>query len=400
MTSASPNTHAIRDMAATHTLCGRPMGSLGPGEDCIPEEMATAALVNCSECLVHLRCRVLAVEDYDPISTLVVPEHMPTRARYPFVDVHNHQAAARSDQELDGLVHEMDLLNLRVMVNLSGGYGSTLTSRIQNLEGRYPNRFVTFANLNFTDVDQPGYSGRAADQLEKDIRSGARGLKIFKNLGMDLVDRQSGRIHVDDTRFDSVFEVCSSAKIPVLIHSAEPRAFFDPVDIHNERWLELTRFPARARPPLHYPSWQTILDEQHRLFARHPGVLFINAHLGWLGGDLDELGRLMDRLPNMYTDIAAVLAELGRQPRHARKWMIRYQDRVLFGKDHWSPTEYHTYFRVLETDDEYFDSFRKTHGSWKLYGLDLPDDVLRKLYYENALRLLPGIDREPFAAAG
>ncbi len=391
MASVPPITHAMASFTAAHTLCDRQVSSLPAGERCVVDESHEAASINCDECRACLRDRVLSIADYEPRSTLVVPEHRLTRARYPFVDVHSHQSAIRSDEALNQLVSEMDLLNMRVMVNLSGSYGSTLRSRIQNLEGRYPSRFLTFANIDFSDVDSPDYSRRAADQLTEDVRNGARGLKIFKNLGMDLVDRQRRRIHVDDPRFDPVFEVCSAAHIPVLIHSAEPKPFFDPVDRYNERWLELTMFPARARSPVHYPPWRTILDEQHRLFAKHPSVLFINAHLGWLGGDLEELGRLMDALPNMYTEIGAVLAELGRQPRQARKWMIRYQDRVLFGKDHWNPEEYHTYFRVLETDDEYFDYFRKMHGSWKLYGLELPDEVLRKLYYENALRMLPGI---------
>ena len=138
------------------------------------------------------------------------------------------------------------------------------------------------------------------------------------------------------------------------------------------------------------------MTEQHNLFARHPNTIFINAHLGWLGSNLAELGRLMDRLPNMYTEIGAVLYELGRQPRFAHDWMVKYQDRVLFGKDVWAPSEYHTYFRVLETSDEYFDYYRKYHAFWQMYGLDLPDDVLKKLYYKNALHIIPGIDRAPF----
>jgi len=168
------------------------------------------------------------------------------------------------------------------------------------------------------------------------------------------------------------------------------------MDKSNERWLELKTHPGRSRPPSKNPSWQSLLDEQHRLFAKHPKTIFINAHLGWLGGNLDELGRLMDAMPNMYTEIGAVLAELGRQPRHAREFFIKHQDRVLFGKDSWNASEYPTYFRVLETDDEYFDYYRKYHAFWKMYGLALPDGVLRKLYYENALRIIPGVDRTEF----
>src|SRR5262249_47961638 len=159
---------------------------------------------------------------------------------------------------------------------------------------------------------------------------------------------------------------------------------------------ELKLYPSRGRPADKYPSWQSLIDEQHRMFARHPHTTFIDAHLGWLGNNLAELGRLLDRLPNVNTEIAAVVEELGRQPRFAREWFIRYQDRVMFGKDTWRPQEYGTYFRLFETADEYFPHDRKYHGMWRMYGLDLPDDVLRKLYYKNALRVIPGLSQSGF----
>jgi len=339
-----------------------------------------------------LYAQTMSIEEYEPKSTLVVPQHPVTRAKYPFIDVHNHQQSMMAADRLDKLVADMDSINLRVMVNLSGGYGDRLKSGIANMKGKYPDRFIIFANFNFNGIDDADYSEKVASQLEQDVKAGAQGLKIFKNFGMDLKDGKGQRIHVDDPRFDRAFETCAKLKIPVLIHTAEPASFFQPQDKHNERWLELKQFPQRARPPDRYPSWETLMGEQHNLFARHPNTIFINAHLGWLGGNLGELGGLMDKLPNMYTEIGAVLAELGRQPRFAREWFILHQDRVLFGKDIWEPTEYHYYFRVLETADEYFDYYRKRHAFWKMYGLDLPDDVLKKLYYKNALRILPGIN--------
>lgn len=340
--------------------------------------------------------QTMSIEEYAPKSTLVVPQHPITHAKYPFIDVHNHQDSKMSKDKLDKLVQDMDGLNLQVMVNLSGGYGDRLQQGVQNMKGHYPGRFVVFANIDFRDLDKPDYPARAASQLEQDVQHGAQGLKIFKNFGMDLKDTKGQRVHVDDPRFDRVFETCARLKIPVLIHTAEPRSFFQPMDKYNERWLELKTHAGRARPPEKYPSWETLMDEQHHLFARHPNTIFINAHLGWLGGDLAELGRLLDQLPNMYTEIGAVLAELGRQPRFAREWFIHYQDRVLFGKDSWNAEEYHTYFRVLETADEYFDYYRKYHAFWQMYGLNLPDDVLKKVYYKNALRIVPGIDKSAF----
>ena len=156
--------------------------------------------------------------------------------------------------------------------------------------------------------------------------------------------------------------------------------------------------PERYRDPATNPTWEDLMAEQHAVFRKHPKTTFINAHMGWMANDLDRLGALLDELPNVYTEIGAILAELGRQPRHARRFFIEHQDRVLFGKDSWTPSEYSYYFRVLETDDEYFDYYRKRHGLWKIYGMDLPDDVLRKLYYENALRIIPGLDASRFSA--
>lgn len=345
---------------------------------------------------IAVLAQTMSIEDYKPKSTLVVPQHLVTRAKYPFIDVHNHQNSQMPVGQLDKLVKDMDAINLQVMVNLSGGYGDTLEKGVANMKGHYKNRFVVFANIDFSNIDDPGYSQRAAAQLERDVRNGAQGLKIFKNFGMDLKDTKGQRIHVDDPRFDQLFETCGRLKIPVLIHTAEPWSFFQPMDQYNERWLELKTHPGRARPPDKYPSWETLMGEQHNLFARHPNTVFIAAHLGWLGNNLAGLGRLLDHLPNVNTEIAAVLYELGRQPRFAREWLIKYQDRVMFGKDVWNVQEYYTYFRVLETADEYFDYYRKYHAFWQMYGLDLPGEVLKKLYYKNALRVIPGIDRSPF----
>jgi predicted TIM-barrel fold metal-dependent hydrolase len=349
---------------------------------------------------------VMGIEEYEPRSTLVVPEHPVARARYPFVDVHSHHdGAGMSAAEVDRLVADMDALNLAVLVNLSGGTGERLAATVAHMEGRHPERFVVFANVDFGafgGVDDPEFGRRAAARLAEDVAAGARGLKIFKNLGLTLTDGAGRRIATDDPRFDPIWAKCAELGIPVLIHTGEPSPFFEPWDRYNERWLELKQRPGRARPPDRFPPWEQVMGEQWNLFRRHPETTFIAAHLAWLGGDLGRLGRLLDELPNVYTEIGAVLAELGRQPRFAREWFIRYQDRVLFGKDSWAPEEYPVYFRTLETADEYFDYYRKRHAHWKMYGLDLPDEVLRKLYYGNALRLLPGLDRSLFppAAAG
>jgi uncharacterized protein len=339
----------------------------------------------------------MSFEEYEPRSTLVVPEHPVTRAKYPFIDVHNHQRSTEmTAEQVAELVAAMDGLNMKVMVNLSGGSSERFQKGQANLAGRHPSRFVQFANVDFDKISEPNFGENAARQLEADVKNGARGLKIFKNLGMFVKDKDGRRVRTDDPRIDPVWAKCAELGIPVLIHTGEPVAFWQPMDRFNERWLELKQFPNRRRDSPEFASFEQTMAEQHNVFRKHPKTTFINAHLGWFGNDLGRLGKLMDELPNMYTEIGAVLHELGRQPRFAREFLIRHQDRVLFGKDIWEPTEYHTYFRTLETADEYFPYYRKRHAFWSLYGLDLPDEVLKKLYYKNALRIIPGIDKSMF----
>ena len=345
--------------------------------------------------LIQYRLNVMDVEDYEPISTLVVPEHHLTKAKYPFIDVHNHQWIMPI-QDLDDLVGEMDSLNMGVMVNLSGFRGKILAWSLDNVAENHPNRFVVFLNINFENLDDPGWPGEPLAMLEEGVKQGVKGLKVYKGLGLTDLDNDGNRIAVDDPRLDPIWAKCGELGIPVLIHSGEPASFWKPKDKNNERWLELKQYPSRYRDPAKLPSFESIMTEQHHVFEKHPNTKFINAHLGWYGGDLQKLGDLMDQFPNMYTEIGAVLAELGRQPRAARKFMIEYQDRVLFGKDTYKMEEYYTYFRVLETEDEYFDYYRKRHAHWKMYGLSLPDSVLRKIYFENALEVIPGIDRSLF----
>jgi uncharacterized protein len=342
--------------------------------------------------------RVPSIEEYQPKSTLVTPEHKPDRAKFPFVDIHSHHWNP-TPEHVDQLVKEMDTINLRVLVNLSGGTGESLKKTLAVMKGRYPNRFVVFANLSYDDLNTPGYGKRAAARLEQDVKNGAQGLKIFKNFGMDLKYANSERVRVDDPEFDPVWEKCAELKIPVLIHIAEPSAFFDPWDYHNERWEELREFPQRARPPSKYPPFETLIAERDRMFAKHPRTNFIAAHLAFHGNDLARLGKLFDSHPNVYVDIAAVLAELGRQPYSAHDFLVKYQDRVLMGKDIYDVNEYKWYFRALETRDEYFEYYRKRHAFWRIYGFQVPDEVLKKIYYENALKLVPGLEKQWRASA-
>ncbi|WP_421894036.1 amidohydrolase family protein [Marinoscillum sp.] len=348
---------------------------------------------------------VMDFELYDPISTLVVPEHPVTRARFPFIDVHSHQWNLTKDR-IAKIVGEMDTLNMGIMVNLSGrGYdrqagdiGSQeylegMTSRIA---GEAPGRIVVFTNVSFKEIGNPGWSEEAVRQLEEDVKNGAKGLKIYKSLGMGINDVNGNRVAIDDPRIDPVWAKCGELGIPVIIHAADPKPFWDEHDEKNERWLELKLRPGRKRSATDPASWEQIIAEQHRIFQKHPGTTFINAHMGWMANDLQALGAHLDQYPNVNVGIGAVIAELGRQPRAARTFFEQYSDRILFAKDAYNPEEYYTYFRVLETADEYFPYYKKYHAFWRMYGLDLSDEVLKKVYYKNALRIIPGLDTSFF----
>jgi len=344
---------------------------------------------------IEYRRNVMDVEDYEPISTLVVPKHPLTYSKFPFIDVHNHQWVMPV-QNLDKLIIEMDSLNMGVMVNLSGFRGKILEWSLDNVNKNYPNRFIIFLNINFEQVDDAGWPEEQLAMMDEAYKQGAKGLKVYKGLGLTDVDNNGKRIAVDDPRLDPIWAKCGQLGIPVLIHSGEPSSFWKPKDKYNERWLELKQEPDRYRSSDKFPPFETIIAEQHNVFRKHPETKFINAHLGWFGNDLDRLGKLFEEMPNVYSELGAVLAELGRQPKSARAFMIKYQDRVMFGKDTYKMEEYYTYFRVLETGDEYFDYYRKRHAHWKMYGLELPDSVLKKVYYRNAINVIPGIDTALF----
>ncbi|HET8797261.1 MAG TPA: amidohydrolase family protein, partial [Thermoanaerobaculia bacterium] len=228
----------------------------------------------------------LSFEEYEPKSTLVVPEHPRTKAKYPFIDVHNHQRRDMSAADAQKLVADMDRIGLAVMVNLSGGSGDSLKQGLQTLRGAAPNRFVAFANIDFRRFDEPDFAENAAKQLEEDVKNGAVGLKVFKNLGMFLTDKSGRRVPTDDPRLDPIWKKAGELGIPVLIHTGEPVAFWSPVDKHNERWLELNQFPERRRTDPKFASFEQTMGEQFNLFRRHPKTKFIAAHLAWLGHDL------------------------------------------------------------------------------------------------------------------
>ncbi len=331
--------------------------------------------------------------EYQPRSTLIVPETRVPRARFPVVDFHGHPGRLDDPETLARVVAAMDELNIQVMVQAIPSSGERLTRQIEAVrQAGLSHRFVFFASLDLQSVG-PGDGVRIAQQLERDVAAGAVGIgEISKGFGLFSRRADGTRLPMDDPELDPVWRTAARLNVPVFIHTGDPAEFFQPMDYQNERWLELAlftnrRFFDRER----FPSFDDLMAERDRLLERHPNTTWVLAHLGWHAQDLGRLGRLFDRFPNVHAEIGAILYDLGRQPRNAKRFFERYQDRILFGKDSFQPDEYPYYWRVLETEDEYFDYYRNYHAFWKLYGMGLSDAVLEKVYNGNARRIIPGM---------
>lgn len=335
-----------------------------------------------------------SILDYRPKSQLVAPVHMVPRAKYPVVDFHGHpQGLLGSQDGLNSMGNSLDSLNVRMMISADNMSGDRLKTTIANIKAndRMKDRVRVLAGINFQNVG-PDWGTKAVAQLEADVAAGAVGVgEIPKSLGLTVKKPDGSRLHIDDPQLDPIWDACARLHLPVFIHTADPQAFFQPIDYTNERWLELALFGDRRYPQDRFPSFETLSQERDNLLRRHKNTTFVVAHMAWYASDLEKLARMMDEFPNMYTEIGAVLYDIGRQPRVARDFFVKYQDRILFGKDSFQPEEYPYYWRVFETHDDYFDYYRGYHAFWKLYGIDLPDSVLKKVYYQNALKITPGI---------
>jgi len=338
----------------------------------------------------------LILRNYHPMSMLVTEYHVPQRAKFQVIDVHNHLGNVESrGSAMDpaACIKEMDAAGIAQVVNLDGGWGETLKATVAKFEKAYPGRFLTYARVDWTKVNDPNFGAMAAAQLEADVKAGAYGLKIAKSdIGLTRKYPDGRVVPVDDPRFDPIWTKCGELKIPIEIHVGDPAAFFTPLDKNNERYEELQDHPDWLFYP-GYPPLETILAQLINVVARHPRTTFIGAHVGCYAEDLKWVSERLDKYSNFFVSIDARISELGRQPYAARKFLIKYQDRVLFGTDTSPDAEaYRIYYQFLETADEYFDVARSHHyqGRWMVYGMYLPDEVLEKIYYRNAVRLIPG----------
>jgi predicted TIM-barrel fold metal-dependent hydrolase len=352
----------------------------------------------------------LPLEEYVPKSMLHVPETKVPRARFPVIDFHTHLSWTPRDGQRanhnttpDKALEVMDRRNVRVMVNLTGGYGSVLEENIRYWQQEHPNRFVVFTEPWLTRFTEANYSRFQAEQIENAKRLGAKGIKVLKSLGLYLRERgtRGALVKVDDKRFDLMWETAGAAGLPVAIHTSDPEAFFLPTDRFNERHEELSAHPDWSFHGKDFPSNRELHEARNRVVARHPRTHFVYLHLG-NAEDLAWVSEWLDRYPNTSVEIGARIGELGRQPRASRRFFDKYQDRIMFGTDavpdgHETPQQifgdelYEIYYRFLETEDEYFDyapAAKPPQGRWRIYGLGLPEQILRKVYWDNAARLL------------
>jgi uncharacterized protein len=376
--------------AAVHAQGGRQRGTpIQPGESC----PAGTTEIRPRLCMAP-QSPAPSIVDYRPHSTLVVPEHPVKRAKYPAIDFHGHpQSLLNSPEGLAQLAAALDNLNVRMMVVAENMSGERLQRAIAAIRSspQLKDRLRAFAGIDFRNVG-PGWAEKAIAQLEADVAAGAVGVgEIGKGFGLSIRKPDGTRLKLDDPELDPIWDACARLGLPVFIHTADPQEFFKPIDNTNERWLELSLFPERRYPAEQFPSFEQVMAERDNLFRKHPKTTFVAAHMGWHANDLGRLGKLLTEAPNVYTEMGAVLYDIGRQPRAAHNFFVKFQDRILFGKDSFQPEEYPYYWRVFETQDDYFDYYRDYHAFWKLYGIGLPDSVLKKVYYQNALKLTKGL---------
>lgn len=339
--------------------------------------------------IIHAQEGDLKLADWQPVSQLVTKETKIEKAKYPVIDIHNHLG------DLDKTQHyldEMDKAGVWMCVSLDAlSRDDFYKEHIAVSRQVGKDRFLPFFRPDFSKIDEPDFGAREAKKLEEAVKLGCKGLKISKRLGLDFRDKSGKLVTVDDPRIDPIWAKCGELGIPVEIHVSDPKAFFTPVDKYNERYDELGDNPEWAFGGDEFPAKMEILEARNRVIGRHPNTIFIGAHFGNLPEDLAVVGNWLDSYPNFYVDIDARISELGRQPYTARKFFLKYQDRILFGTD--TPCDadaYRLYFRFLETDDEYIDPTpaHKLQGRWRIYGLYLPDSVLEKIYNKNALKIL------------
>ncbi|TWU24441.1 Amidohydrolase [Novipirellula galeiformis] len=352
--------------------------------------------------------RELLLRNFRPQSKLRVASHLLTHAAFPVVDVHTHfyYRMRGNQQAIADFVDLMDRNQIAICASLDGKLGDQLDAHLKELWTQHRDRFLIYANIDWQgdgEADDPatwdchrrGFAQRTSELLREAVGKGVSGLKIFKRFGLTYQNPDGSLIAIDDPRWDPIWRTCGELGIPIIIHTADPAAFFDPIDETNERWEELSRHPDWSFHGDEFPSRDALLEARNRVIARHPKTQFIGAHMANNSEDLRQVGQWLDQYPNLWVEPASRINELGRQPYTSRDFIIRYADRMLFGTDGpWPELRIQFYWRFFETRDENFPYSEKVpppQGLWTIDGIDLPDDVLQKLYYQNAAKLIPGV---------
>ena len=328
----------------------------------------------------------LRLSDFDPRSMMYTPATFVEKARFPVIDYHNHLDA----QDPRSVLNIMDACGIERIVNITMKTGEEASAVMRRFASVAPERFATIAWMDWTGLGRPDFVVRAVEDLDRLADQGACGIKFWKDLGLTLRDKSGTLLRIDDERLGPIFERAAERGIPVMFHTSDPDAFFTPIDRHNERYEELAAHPEWSFYGSQY-SKRELLKQRDNVFSRHPQTTFVAAHVAESGEDLQYVSAMLEKNPNVYIDMSARTAELGRQPYTARAFFLRYADRILFGTDLVPEISmYRLHFRFLETADEYFEypSHASRQGRWNIYGLYLPDAVLQKIYRENALRLL------------
>ena len=339
---------------------------------------------------------MIPLDKFRPVSKLVVPENIIKKAKYPVIDAHNHLAGRNSGispaAAAESLIAKMEEYNIRMIVDLDGKLGEVGEKQLQMSEA-HPDKFVTFVRVDFSTLDEPDFANQINKRVDEYVRRGAGGIKFLKELGLVVKDSSGKYIKPCDPRLKPIWEAAAKHDIPVTIHIGDPIAFFDPIDEYNERYEELIVHPNWSFADPQYYQFDELVESGMKLMGDNPDTRFIIPHVGGIAEDLRRVGKMLDEFPNMYIDTAERIAELGRQPYSAREFIIKYQDRILYGTD-LMPNDGNVIpnYRFFETYDEYFhynDWDEHHQGRWMIYGVGLPDDVLRKIYYENACKVIP-----------
>lgn len=366
------------DVALRATCCDDPPPVMGPPPP--PDGIGNAVFANGK-----------IVWFYDPDPAVVRPESSVPRSRFPSIDVHCHWSVHTDPV---AMIAAMDERNVRRAINLSGGMGAELEAMIERFERLAPDRFSILCNVDWSRAADADFAETVTAELQHAKRSGAAGLKVFKSLGLTVRDATGERVAIDDPRLDVVWRTCAELDMPVLIHSADPIAFFDPIDERNERWMQLARHPSWSFHGPQFPSWSETIAEFERMVRRNRGTTFIAAHVGNCAEHLSEARRMLEDHPNVFMDISGRVGELGRRPFSARRLFLDFPERLLFGTDRYpgrpDQPRYRVYYRFLETDDEYFKYYVHPFpvaGDWRIHGVFLPDEVLRNVYHDNAARI-------------